>query len=350
MRIGLDHYTIAHRGLAPLQALAHVKSLGLDGLQFLEPSALAADLDPARLGEIRDQAAADGLYLEIGIPSPNPVRRSRAVGRTVEPDEHADALRREVEAAKLLGVRHIRAYIGDRHDRFRTDTPWATQLDASADVIRRLSPLLRDLGLRIAIETHADLTVAEILRLLDVLGTDTAGVTLDTGNLFMRLEDPLPAATRLAPYVLATHLKDAVVFPTDRGLAWQSRPLGSGLVPLPEILTLLARHHPDLALSIELHPRTYDLPIADPSWLAFFPDLEPGSVEAIVAHSRRAAGAPYNKEGIPLDPAAIEAISWPDREPAWVAQSAQFLRRMVEEIAPRRPPGGDQSTSRSLPS
>ena len=37
------------------------------------------------------------------------------------------------------------------------------------------------------------------------------GVTLDTGNLVMRLDDPVEAVARLAPHVLATHVKDAVL-------------------------------------------------------------------------------------------------------------------------------------------
>jgi hypothetical protein len=35
-------------------------------------------------------------------------------------------------------------------------------------------------------------------------------------------------------------------------------------------------------LSIELHPRTYDLPIFDPTWLGFFPGLRPEALAAVV--------------------------------------------------------------------
>ena len=51
---------------------------------------------------------------------------------------------------------------------------------------------------------------------------------------------------------------------------------------MPDVLSPLIHANPDLALSIELHPRTYDLPIYDKSWLAFFPDLPPESLAAVI--------------------------------------------------------------------
>ena len=123
--------------------------------------------------------------------------------------------------------------------------------------------------------------------ILDRLDPDIAGVTLDTGNLVMRLDDPLELAGRLAPRVVATHIKDAVLAFTPRGLCWQARPVGSGILPLPDILAAVIRHNPSITLSIELHPRTYDLPIYDRKWLAYFP--EPASR---VAGGRRPSGRP----------------------------------------------------------
>src|SRR5262249_3971457 len=138
-----------------------------------------------------------------------------------------------------------------------------------------------DLGLRVAIETHADLTADELLRLVEGLGPEVAGVTLDTGNLAMRLDDPARATERLAPRVLMAHGKDCGLERAPRGLRWQARPVGSGVLPMPDLLAPLLRANPALNLSIELHPRTYDLPIHDPTWLAHFPGLRPESLAAV---------------------------------------------------------------------
>jgi sugar phosphate isomerase/epimerase len=327
VRIGFDHYTIAHRGMAPEEALAFARDHGFAGVQFLEPAALDPALQPARLAAIRGAAEALGLYLEVGLPSPNPVRRSREEERTVTPAEHARDLVAHVEAVAALGCRHARAFVGDRHDRFRTDVPWPAQRAATIEVLETLAPLLRRRGLKVALETHADQTADELLEMVERVGPDIAGVTLDTGNLVMRLDDPIAAVQKLAPYVLATHVKDAVLAFSPRGLVWQARPIGSGILPMPDLLAPLLRGRSALALSIELHPRTYDLPIYDKNWLAFFPGLRPESLAAVV---RLAATCEARYAGGSLArPEEIEAIPWHERDLDWLARSLGYLRTAV---------------------
>ncbi len=327
MKIGLDVYTIEHRGLTVEETLAFAREHHLEGVQFLDPSRIAPDLDPARLVEIRDLASAQGLALEVGLPSLNPARRSRIEGRPVDLAELARDLIRHVEAVAILGCPHARVYLGDRHDRFRIDFGWREQLDASKNVLKRLIPALRDHGVALAVETHADLTADELMRFLDAFEPEVLGVTIDTGNLPMRLDDPIEAVERLAPRVRATHVKDAILAFTPRGLCWQARPVGSGILPMPDLLAILHRANPDLLLSIELHPRTYDLPIFEPAWLAFFPDLRPSSLAAVIrlaaACERRFA------EGSLARPEVVEAIPWPDRDLDWLASSLGYLRAVV---------------------
>jgi sugar phosphate isomerase/epimerase len=329
-RIGFDHYTIAGRELTPVETLRFARAHGLDGVQFLDPAAIDPALDPGRLAEFRRRADALGLYLEVGLPSPNPVRRSRQEGRTVTPAEHAADLARHAEAAAALGCRHARVYVGDRHDRFRTDTRWPEQVAAAEEVLRLLTPRLRALGLRVAVETHADLTADELLGLLGRLNPEVAGVTLDTGNLAMRLDDPVRATERLAPWVVCTHVKDCVLEHSPRGLRWQARPVGSGVLPMPDLLAPLLRANPALNLSIELHPRTYDLPIHDPSWLGFFPGLGPDSL-APVLHLEAVSEARFDT-GFLDRPDVVEAIPWEDRDLDWLASSLGYLRSVVPAL------------------
>jgi len=330
-RIGFDHYTIGHRGFTAAQTLEFAQAHQFDGVQFLEPRSIDPGLDPHRLTAFRNQAARMGLYLEVGLPSPNPARRSRDVGKRVEPAELARELGPHVEAVALLGCRHARAYVGDRHDRFRTDSPWIGQIKATVEVLKQLTPRLKDLGLRIAIETHADLTGDELISILDQLEPEVAGATLDTGNLVMRLDDPVELANRLAARVVATHIKDAVLAFTARGLCWQARPVGSGILPLPDMLAPVIRANPAIALSIELHPRTYDLPIFDRKWLAYFPRLQPQSLAEVV----RLAALCENRyaEGSLKRPEVVEAIPWASRDLDWLASSLGYLRSIVPTLA-----------------
>ena len=159
-----------------------------------------------------------------------------------------------LQAVATLACRHARVYLGDRHDRFRSDTPWQAQVEASVEVMSLLTPRLLDLGVCLAIETHADLTVLELLNVLDRLDARAFGVTLDTGNLVMRLDDPIDAVHLLAPRVLCTHIKDAVLAFTPRGLCWQARPVGSGILPMTDMLATLLRASPGSRLSIRTPP------------------------------------------------------------------------------------------------
>ncbi|CEF48406.1 unnamed protein product [uncultured bacterium] len=329
-RIGFDHYTIAHRGFTATETLEFARSHHFDGVQFLEPASIDPNLNPQRLKAVRDQAATMGLYLEVGLPSPNPTRRSRELGRSVDRREMARELGPHIDAVALLGCRHARVYVGDRHDRFRTDTPWFAQIEASVAVLQQITPRLRDAGVRVAIETHADLTGDELVWMLDQLEPDVAGVTLDTGNLVMRLDDPVELTDRLAARVVATHIKDAVLAFTPRGLCWQARPVGSGILPLPDMLACLLRANRAVALSIELHPRTYDLPIFDRKWLAHFPRLAPWSLAAVV----RLAALCEDRfaEGSLPRPEVVEAIPWASRDLDALASSLGFLRSVVATL------------------
>ncbi len=352
VRIGFDHYTIAHRGLSAEETLEFASTHGFDGVQFLAPEAIDSRLDTGHLAAFRQRAERLELYLEVGLTSPNPVRRSRQEGREITPGELAHDLARQLEATAVLNCSHARAYIGDRHDRFRTDISWNLQRQATLEVLRQLIPQLRELGIRVALETHADVTVTELLAVVRELGPEVAGVTFDTGNIMMRLDEPVRAAEQLADWVLGTHVKDAVLAFTPRGLCWQARPVGSGIVPMPDVLAPLIHAKPDLALSIELHPRTYDLPIFDRSWLAFFPDLSAAALAEVVRIAT-VCEARY-ADGSLERPEAVEKVAWKDRDLDGLASSLGYLRtvarglvRLDGQARPHasEPLPGDQSPS-----
>jgi sugar phosphate isomerase/epimerase len=208
---------------------------------------------------------------------------------------------------------------------------WGAQVEATMEVLKILTPRLLELNLRLALETHADLTALELVSLLDRLDSRAFGVTLDTGNLVMRLDDPLEAVIRLAPRVLTTHIKDAVLAFTPRGLCWQARPVGSGVLPMTDMIAALLQARPGIPLSIELHPRTYDLPIFERKWLSYFPALVPESLAAVVRLAALCEGR-YAQGGLDR-PEVVEATPWATRDLDWLARSLGYLRSIVPTLS-----------------
>jgi len=89
--------------------------------------------------------------------------------------------------------------------------------------------------------------------------------------------------------------------------------------------------NPAIALSIELHPRTYDLPIFDRKWLAHFPGLQPESLAEVV---RLAALCECRyAEGTLPRPEVVESIPWASRDLEWLASSLGYLRSVVPTLA-----------------
>ena len=86
-----------------------------------------------------------------------------------------------------------------------------------------------------------------------------------------------------------------------------------------------------MQLDREVQAGTYDLPIYDRTWLAFFPELRPESIAAIV---RIAATCERRfAEGSLARPEDVEGIAWADRYLDWLASSLGFLRAVTRSLA-----------------
>ena len=112
MRIGLDTYTILDRDLDAEQTLALVHDRGLDGIQFVRATQIDPDLDATRLASIRDGALRRDLYLEVGMPSPNPLLETDRDQGGRSPEDHARGLIRHLDAAGRILTRNWEQYDG----------------------------------------------------------------------------------------------------------------------------------------------------------------------------------------------------------------------------------------------
>ena len=350
MKIGIDGRKIpdsAERG--PIRSLDHGKELGMAGLFFRTVLDMSPTLDHGELRAIRAHADSLGMYVEAGLAKVNPFALPEAPEvRHAGDGDTLLGFRRMMEACATIECRelwvatanHKGMYSGRfAYDRFRTDVSWADQLEATRRFLHKLAPIARDLRIHLNMETHEEITTFELVRLIEDVGADVLGITYDLGNPIQRLEHPLWAAKRIAPYVRQTHIKDIYIEEVDGGYTYQSRACGTGVIPFHEILPLLATHNPSLNLSIENNeprvnpvakPRRMIIAMSDPVFLEGHPDLTVGELAAYVdmiqQYRRRC-----EREAIPdWDTYSAAPFGYVQAVDA-IKQSAGYLRQVCRE-------------------
>ena len=289
--------------LGPESVLDRVHELGFEGVFFRTILDLDRRLDPDHLRAIRQRADDYGLYFEVGLGKVNPFNTPetpevRALGN----GDFRLGMERMIRAAHAIGCTELWADIANSQnaewglfaiDRFRTDVTWPEQLLATQRFLSTLAPLLRDLGCRIDLETHEEVTTYELLGLIDAVGADVLGVTLDLANVVLRGEDPLAATRRVAQFVHITHVRDVVLYSTPNGLARHIYPCGEGIIDWGAVLSLL---DPGVNLSVEcVSRRTLSpIPINDARWRAADPNMSSEELDVLV-HSAVSPEAPLDQ-------------------------------------------------------
>jgi sugar phosphate isomerase/epimerase len=284
MRIGSEgDHIIGSKQRGAIGSLQFAHEQGLEGVFFKGILDVSPTLDPGELREAKACADSLGLYLEAGVGRINPYNTAESPQvRQLGGGDYRLAVIKRIEACRSIGCTELWAETAtykrthDTYfvfDRFRTDAPWEDQLAATAKFLASLRPVLEDQGCRVNVETHEEISSFEVARLCETVGPDIVGCTFDTANVLARGEVPMESAKRLAPYVHTSHVKDAILFFTDQGLAWQFRPIGQGVIDWDVMIDTLAPHKPDLNLSLEDSNGVMGVQIYDPAWHAMHPDL-----------------------------------------------------------------------------
>jgi len=178
-------------------------------------------------------------------------------------------VQRLIERATDIGIFDLFFIIGMIEERFSTDVLWQDQLDGVAALVKSCGPLLRDRNARLLLKTHEEITTREVVSLVETAGPDRLGVAFDPVNVVCRMEDPVEAARRIAPYVGQIHVDDAVVRFQEGGIRRFLAPLGEGAMDWPAIMELM----PDAPRWIEMHAGQFAMPVFDRDWLDAQPDI-----------------------------------------------------------------------------
>jgi 3-oxoisoapionate decarboxylase len=259
VQVGIDSYSYHRRygetragerplpdpwPIGPAPVLAHARSLGVDTL-FLETCYLA---EPEAYDEsLGADAAPVAVGFSWGHPWPDGRFHGLDGGRSWGAELEA---RRWIDAAARLGHPVLRITGGSPAS--RGDEPAEVLVERLVGPLQRTTRYAAAAGVRLALENHGDLTVADILALLERVDSPALGVCLDNVNLIRVGDDELHGVEALAPHALLVQLKDyAPGDPTVWG-GPVCAALGEGVGPLPEIIAILDRSGFDGPVCVEL--------------------------------------------------------------------------------------------------
>lgn len=296
--------SIPDAGNDPLAVIRKAAALGAGEVTFYSLFELSPTLDPGVLAQLKAEADQLGIRIAASLDWLNPLRLDRQTREiALGAGDFARGVERLLEAGASLGMSEMFFTIGTLGDRAAN---WNEQLGVVAAFIIGLKPKLRELGMRLLVKTHEEITSFEALALIDKVGVDTLGVSFDPVNLLVRIEDPLAAARRLAPHVAQVHIDDAILTFEGRGIRRYLAPVGAGVLDWPAILQLM----PNAKRLIELHRGQFAIPVFDPAWRTDQTYLTLDEVCAVLeATAGCAASTPIDQDDVGLRLPAAIAIS-----------------------------------------
>lgn len=282
MKIGIDSYCY-HRFMGEVYPdqeqppkkmtmedfLKRAKELDVDGV-MVDPLFMPSK-DPSYLREIKALADGYGFDRIYDWGHPDGLERGK------NPEKFKEMLR-EIPLAKIIGadiIHVVGSSLMFRHE------PHQPQIKALAKLFKEAVKVARDNDIKMAVENHIDFTADEMLQLLEEVDSEYLGINFDTGNFLRLLDDPVKGMEKLAPYVLATHVKDLM---PDRNVSphewyfFATVPVGKGIVDNDKLAAILHKAGFSGFLAVEMdHPHT--------DWV----NREDEAVELSVAELRRIA-------------------------------------------------------------
>jgi sugar phosphate isomerase/epimerase len=202
-----------------------------------------ASRDEGPLEQLRESLERRALFVELSIPA-----------RTLEDDE---AFAAAASLAKMLGASRLRVALlgGRRYETFETADAWQTFDKRWRDTLSRIKPGVERHGLQLGIENHKDWRASELAEILQRLDSPLIGACVDFGNNVAFLEDPMHVVSTLAPFAITTHLKDMAVRRYEDGFELSEVALGTGILPLSQMVDVLRRAKPELHFCLEMITR-----------------------------------------------------------------------------------------------
>lgn len=238
---------------------------GFDALLMNDVYEISATLDEGEVHANRQMALDRGVRVAACLGGFHPLKpeRSAVAARAGDGDVVKGALRL-AEIASRCGLGDLFFWIGLIPDREDRALAWSAQLAGVRDGLKTMAPALRDLGARVLIKSHEEITSHEILRLIEAVGEDVLSVAHDPVNAVCRIEEPVAATQRLAPYIRQIHIDDATLHLDGVQARRYLAPIGQGDLDWPCMLALV----PDATRWVEIHRGQFAMACFDRDWMA----------------------------------------------------------------------------------
>lgn len=238
-----------------IDLINHCKEIGAGGVQ-VNVNGWATDFAK----EVRSVREKSGLYLEgsIGLP------RST--------DQVAN-FEKEVMAAKEAGAEVLRTVClnGRRYENFHSEKEFLEFKTSALVALALAEPIVRKHQMKLAVENHKDWKAEELVEIIQNLGSEWVGVTVDFGNNVALLEDPLKVIETLAPYAFSTHVKDMGLKEYEKGFLLSEVPLGTGIVDLKSGVEICKKYNPNIHFSLEMITRDpLEIPVMEKDYWSTF--------------------------------------------------------------------------------
>jgi len=232
MAVASTCYLTVRKPRETMEFLEHCHSLGAAGMQMGLSST-----DPAYVKSLRAKAEQYGMWLEL-------------MGGLKQVETLAPA-------AKELGAGCIRAAClsGRRYETFNSMADWKKFVADSRAALTEAVRAAEKHKIPIALENHKDWTIDEMVALLKEYSSEYLGSCLDTGNNMSLLDDPMEVVERLAPFAVATHLKDMAVDEYRDGFLLSEVNFGEGLLDMKRVVSIILKARPKVKLTLEMITR-----------------------------------------------------------------------------------------------
>jgi sugar phosphate isomerase/epimerase len=254
VKLGLDLFSLRSQGWSAVEYLDYAAKHGLRSIHYSEIRFLGS-LEEAHLKAVRERASQHGIEIEIGMRSICPTSKAFDSKQGTA----AEQIDRMIRAARTIGSRIIRCFLGTFTD--REGGAMDRHIEETVKVLKSVRSKVQNAGLKVAIENHAgDLQARELKQLVEAAGKDFVGVCLDSGNPLWAMEDPHLTLETLAPYVLTSHVRDSAVWRVPEGAAVAWTRMGEGNVGIDDYLRKFVSLCPGKAISLEIivtGPRVY---------------------------------------------------------------------------------------------